>query len=98
MKANWQICPGCQGEGKCVNPNIDDRGITASEMDELGPDFAEEYWNGGFNITCKACGGSGKITEERATELADNADARRQAAAEDGDWDTYSGAGDYRHG
>ena len=98
MNAKWQICPGCGGEGKCVNPNIDDRGITGSEMAELGPDFAEEYWHGGFDQTCKACGGSGKITEKRAVELSDNADARREAAMENGDWDTYAGAGDYRHG
>lgn len=98
MSAKWQICPACQGEGKTVNPNIDDRGITADEMRELGDEFEDMYWHGGFDITCKACGGARKITEQRMAELADNADARRQAAAENGDWDTYSGAGDWRHG
>lgn len=97
QKRKWSICPACGGEGTCVNPNIDDRGLTAEDFAE-DPDFAEDYFSGVYDQICAACYGTGKVTEERIEELAENAADRRTRAMEDGDWDSYCGASDYRHG
>ena len=40
VPAKFEVCPTCRGRGKHVNPNIDDRGISAEDFEE-DPDFAE---------------------------------------------------------
>ncbi len=97
MKRKWIICPGCSGEGTCVNPAIDCQGLTAEDFAE-DPDFAEDYFSGTYDQRCAACNGAGKITEERKFELAEHAADRRLAARENGDFEGYCGAGDYRFG
>lgn len=54
----YAVCPRCEGKGSIVNPNVDGHGITASEMDELGPDFFEDYMGGVYDIRCPECEGN----------------------------------------
>jgi len=56
----WAICSQCDGDGSHVNPSIDCGGITQDEFDE-DPEFAEAYFSGRYDVSCKPCGGSGKV-------------------------------------
>ncbi|MCY4431563.1 MAG: hypothetical protein OXC11_14385, partial [Rhodospirillales bacterium] len=91
----WMICPACDGDGRCVNPNIDAHGITGDEMRE-DPDFARDYQAGVYDIECAACSGSGKLRESQLANLRAAAEERRTIAAECGDFG--SGVSDYRFG
>ncbi len=51
------VCSRCEGYGHHTNPSIDGNGITESEMEELGEDFREGYFNGVYDITCERCKG-----------------------------------------
>lgn len=97
----WTICFVCRGDGHHVNPNIDANGISPEEFAD-DPDFAESYFGGDFDIGCSTCDGSGKLLtadlDDIADALSESADARRLAAREDGDYEAYSMAGDYRYG
>lgn len=93
----WKICPACRGDGTCVDPNIDARGISAEEFRD-DPEFAEDYLSGVYDVSCPACDGTGKIRQSHLRTLAEHASERRLAAMENGDWDGYAGAGDYRFG
>jgi hypothetical protein len=93
----WILCPVCNGEGKTVNPNIDDNGLTEEDFRE-DPDFAEDYKSGVYDITCNACHGLRVVKPRRIEELQQNAEDRRLAARENGDFESYCGAGDWRHG
>ena len=95
--SNWMICPACDGEGTCVNPSIDSNGLTASDFHE-DPDLMADYLGGLFDQSCEACNGSGKITGERYSELQQNAENRKLAAMENGDYESFQGAGDFRWG
>jgi DnaJ-class molecular chaperone len=96
-KQKWIVCPVCEGEGVTVNPNIDAHGLTAEDFRE-DPDFAESYRRGDYDVRCAACHGQRVVTKERIKELRQNADDRRLAAREDGDYESYSVAGDWRYG
>jgi hypothetical protein len=97
MKKKYMVCPVCEGEGKTVNPSIDAHGLTREDFAE-DPDFAESYWRGDYDIQCRACNGQRVVTPKRIKELAQNADDRRLAAREDGDWEGYCVSGDWRFG
>ena len=97
QRKKWIVCPVCEGEGKTVNPSIDCNGLTAADFAE-DPDFAEDYRNGVYDVRCNACLGERVVTKQRIRELASNAADRRLAAREDGDWESYSGASDWRFG
>lgn len=58
IPAKNELCPRCDGEGSHTNPAIDGNGITASEMDELGDDFREDYMQGVYDVTCERCAGA----------------------------------------
>lgn len=96
-KEKYQVCPVCQGEGTTVNPNIDAHGLSPEDFHD-DPDFAEDYHSGVYDITCQACEGKRVITAKRLEELEEAAQDRRLRAAEDGDWESYSTAYDYRYG
>lgn len=51
------VCPTCRGEGRHVNPSIDENGITGAEMAELGPEFQEDYMSGVYDVLCYECKG-----------------------------------------
>jgi hypothetical protein len=93
----WLVCPVCRGNGETVNPNIDCNGLTREDFDE-DPDFAEDYRSGVYDITCAACHGARVLKKWRIEELQQNAEDRRLAAREDGNWEAYQGAGDWRFG
>lgn len=94
---NWIICPTCRGDGTTVNPAIDGNGLTAEDFRD-DPDFYDDYMGGVYDQPCGACGGSGKMRESRIQELQDNAADRQLAALEDGDFEGYQHARDWRYG
>jgi hypothetical protein len=57
LPAKMAVCSRCNGEGTHTNPSIDGNGITASEMEELGDDFREDYMSGVYDVTCTTCKG-----------------------------------------
>jgi hypothetical protein len=93
----WIVCPVCNGEGKTVNPNIDAHGLTREDFDE-DPDFAEDYMAGVYDITCAACNGMRVVKRQRIRQLEQAAEDRALAARENGDWESYSVARDWRYG
>ena len=97
MKPKWIICPVCDGDGTTVNPAIDANGISAEDF-VADPDFRDDYMSGVFNITCRACGGAGKVRPDAQERLATAAADRRLAALEDGDFEAYTHAHDFRYG
>lgn len=52
----FEVCPTCEGKGSHVNPSIDAGGLTAEDFYE-DPDFAEEYMNGTYDVSCYGCKG-----------------------------------------
>ena len=96
-KDPWIICPVCDGDGKTVNPAIDANGLTADDFAD-DPDFADDYLGGVYDIACRACNGTGKLRKSDKARLAEAAADRRLAAMEDGDFEGYSVAHDYRWG
>lgn len=72
----WQICSNCDGNGEHTNRNIDGNGITASEWEnDWDEEERETYMSGGYDVTCKECGGTGKV-------YGPNYDAMTQAQTE----------------
>jgi hypothetical protein len=57
MPFRFGVCGTCGGKGKHVNPSIDSEGITGSEMEELGPEFLEDYMGGVYDVPCAECAG-----------------------------------------
>lgn len=96
-KDPWIICVVCHGDGVTVNPNIDANGLTAEDFAE-DSDFAESYFDGDYDVRCAACTGTGKIRKSHLETLRQHAEDRRLAAREDGDFEAYSMAGDWRFG
>lgn len=96
-KRKWKVCPVCDGEGTTVNSAIDCHGLTADDFRD-DPDFASDYKSGVYDIICRGCEGRRVVTETRIKELRRNAEDRRLAAREDGDWEGYLGSGDHRWG
>lgn len=56
-------CPRCSGDGRHVNPAIDEHGITGEEMIELGEDFEDAYTHGRYDVTCDECAGNTTVEE-----------------------------------
>jgi RecJ-like exonuclease len=101
MPDKWVICPVCRGDGSHVNPNIDAHGLTREDFSE-DPDFAEDYMKGTYDITCQTCQGTGKVRGDQQEQIIQGliqaAEDRRLAAMEDGNFESYSVAGDWRYG
>ena len=87
MSDKWMICPVCEGEGSHVNPSIDAHGISPEEFHQ-DPDFAEAYFSGAYDVSCKNCRGSGKVLTakqaERDAAWEDELSDRHQRMAESG--------------
>lgn len=64
----FEVCERCRGFGEHTNPAIDGNGITRSEMEELGPDFFEDYMSGVYNIRCEECNGHRVIDKNLQSE------------------------------
>jgi len=56
LPGHYEVCSGCEGEGKHVNPSVDEHGITAEEFAE-DPDFLEAYFSGVYDVECHTCHG-----------------------------------------
>lgn len=97
MSKEWLVCPVCGGNGKTVNPDIDAQGLTHEDFAE-DPDLAENYWAGNYDITCRGCNGLRVVEPTRLEELATHAEERALAARENGDYESYSVARDWRYG
>ena len=91
------VCPVCGGKGTTVNPNIDAHGLTREDFDD-DPDFAEDYNSGMYDQVCACCDGKRVVTQKRMAEIEEHAAERRMVARENGDWESYSVANDYRFG
>ena len=52
----WEVCPTCNGKGSHVNPSIDCCGLTGEDFAE-DPEFADEYFSGVYDESCRQCGG-----------------------------------------
>lgn len=96
MKQRWIICPVREGEGTTVNPNIDAHGLSAKDFAE-DPDFLEAYMSVAYDITCRGCDGRRVVSPGRTSKLSQSAADRRLAAIEDGDFEAYQVAGDWRY-
>ena len=48
------VCPQCRGKGVS---SLYLGAYTASEMDEAGDEFREDYMNGAYDRTCESCEG-----------------------------------------
>lgn len=59
--AKMIVCYTCDGSGTTVNPSIDGNGITASEMEELGDDFRDDYMRGVYDVQCRTCKGKNVV-------------------------------------
>jgi DNA-directed RNA polymerase subunit RPC12/RpoP len=97
-KKEWIVCPVCGGDGKTVDPNIDANGLTREDFHHEDPDFAADYFSGAYDITCRGCDGKRVVKPERLEELAHNAEDRALAARENGDYEGYRMAHDWRFG
>ena len=95
MSDPWIICPACRGNGSHVNPNIDAGGLSTEDF-ENDPDFAEDYFDGTYDVQCNVCRGSGKVRTSVLEELKEAADDRELAMREDGVFEP--GVRDYRFG
>jgi len=73
------VCGRCHGEGV---HDAWDGGMTASEMDEQGPEFFEDYMAGHYDRTCEECHGKNVV---------DEVDRERMSAEVLAAWDAYCG-------
>jgi len=60
LPTKWAVCSVCNGEGKHVAPGVDCNGLSAEDF-EQDPDFADEYFEGAYDVPCNRC--SGRSTE-----------------------------------
>lgn len=87
LPAKFEVCTRCRGEGTHTDPSIDGNGITASEMDELGDDFREDYMSGVYDITCTECKGARVIAvPDRARWTSAQKRAYREAQKREQEW------------
>lgn len=56
VPAHYEVCGLCSGRGSHVNPSIDYNGISSHKFAE-DPDFAEDYFNGCYDVPCYRCTG-----------------------------------------
>jgi hypothetical protein len=80
-----------------VESRRDSNGISVEKLLEDPFDYAD-YMAGVFDVNCAACEGSGKMLESHIKALQQAAEDRQLAAMEDGNYEAYQGAGDWRWG
>ena len=84
--SKFRVCPVCQGEGKYVNPSIDSQGLTAEDFEEHGPEFREDYFNGLYDVRCKACNGQRVVTQAELSDYRERLSDLRVQMAESGEF------------
>lgn len=56
VQTRFEVCDGCSGSGKVVDPSIDAGGLTRDDLyDDY--DFADDYFGGTYDVTCPDCRG-----------------------------------------
>jgi RecJ-like exonuclease len=66
LPSKFELCPSCEGQG---TNDAWEGGMTASEMDEQGPEFFDDYLGGMYDVPCRECQGKRVIEvvdEDRA--------------------------------
>ena len=63
LPARYEICSHCRGAGAS---SAYLGAFTRDDMDEAGPDFAEDYFAGRYDRTCDHCQGTGKVLHVEA--------------------------------
>lgn len=56
LPVKFAVCELCEGKGKHVNPSVDAHGLGREDFDS-DPDFAGDYFNGAYDVTCYRCDG-----------------------------------------
>lgn len=79
LPTHKEVCPVCRGEGSTVDPSIDCNGLSAEDFAE-DPDFAQQYMDGAYDVTCGHCGGENVIDAVDWDKVPDDvkAEAERQ--------------------
>ncbi len=67
------VCPDCGGKGRTLTASL--RG-DVTDMVREDPDFAEDYFGGAYDETCRTCGGRNVIEEADYERLPADAKAR----------------------
>ncbi len=62
LPARRVLCPRCDGEGKHVNPAVDEGGLTREDFDN-DPGFEEAYFSGVYDVVCYQCKGKHWVLE-----------------------------------
>ncbi len=57
VPCKYEVCTRCEGKGTHVNPSIDGHGLTRDDFAD-DPDFAEDYFNGVYDVKCYQCCGT----------------------------------------
>lgn len=85
LPTHFELCPCCEGRG---TSSAYLGAFTRSDMDEMGPDFMEDYMAGAYDRTCERCNGLRVIevvTENKLT--AAQRKAYRQERQEEADYE-----------
>lgn len=75
----WAICESCRGNG---SSSAYLGAYTRDDLDEMGPEWCEDYFAGNFDRACEVCDGTGKI-KVVDSNLAKPEDIERFKRAED---------------
>lgn len=67
---HYEVCDGCEGHGRMVNPSMDAGGISGEDMYD-DPDFAEAYFGGAYDQKCSTCNGEKVIPTISETGLSE---------------------------
>lgn len=70
IKCVYEVCDTCNGKGSHVNPSIDCCGLTSEDFAD-DPDFAEDYFDGTYDVPCYECEGRRVVPEPDESRLPD---------------------------
>jgi hypothetical protein len=61
LPVKLSICENCGGHGHHMNESMRSHAYTQEEMAEEGPEFLDEMQSGMYDVSCKACNGTGRV-------------------------------------
>ena len=90
--SEWEVCPGCRGEGTQVRVEFS----VWTEDDRFNdPEGFEEMMSGRYDEVCRVCEGRRVVKPEHIAAHEDRRSELRMRAMEDGDWESYQLYGVY---